>query len=89
MAKSAQDILEELRWETWGKTLISAKSPDSIADPAQAALLTALGHETCSVDDLVDASGLTADSVLAILMALELNGRVAQLPGGLYQQLNN
>ena len=86
LVESAQDILEELRWES---TLIAAKSPDSIADPAQAALLTALGHETCSVDNLVDASGLTADSVLAILMALELNGRVAQLPGGLYQQLNN
>lgn len=85
LVESAQDILEELHWES---TLITAKSSDSTADPAQAALLAALGHEACSVDKLVDASRLTADAVLAILMALELDGRVAQLPGGLYQQLN-
>ena len=85
LVESAQDILEELRWETM---LSPAKSVDSAIKPDEAALLTALGHDACSVDTLIETSGLTADTVLAMLMALEIDGRVAQLPGGLYQQLS-
>ncbi|MBL8489493.1 MAG: hypothetical protein JNM82_01790, partial [Rhodocyclaceae bacterium] len=32
-------------------------------------------------------TGLTADALLAMLLPLELSGRVAQLPGGRYQRL--
>jgi DNA processing protein len=56
--------------------------------PAETALLAAIGDDLCAVDTLVETSGLTADTVLAMLMALELDGRVAQLPGGLYQRLS-
>ncbi len=85
LVESAQDVLEELRWES---TLIHAQSADSNNQAPESALLAVLGHDPCSVDVLTETSGLTADAVLAILMTLELDGRVAQLPGGLYQQIS-
>lgn len=84
LVESAQDILEELRWEA---TLSSPKSALSSGDADEAALLKALGHDPCSLDSLIERSGLTPDVLLAMLLALELAGRVAQLPGGLYQRL--
>ncbi|CAG4883993.1 Rossmann fold nucleotide-binding protein Smf possibly involved in DNA uptake [Georgfuchsia toluolica] len=84
LVESAQDILEELRWET---ELSSSNSIDSTDNPGEPVLLGLLGHDPCTVDVLIERSGLTADNILAMLMALELDGRVAQLPGGLYQRL--
>jgi len=84
LVESAQDIAEELRWEA---VLSPAKSPLMPADPREAALLAALGHAPCGVDALVERTGLTTESLIAILLSLELAGRVAQLPGGLYQSL--
>lgn len=84
LVESAQDILEELQWET---IVSSPKSADPAGTAGETALLQALGHDPCGLDALIERSGLTADNVLAMLMALELDGRVAQLPGGLYQRL--
>lgn len=47
-------------------------------------LLRALGHESASVDTLIDRTGLTAEQVSSILLALEMQGYVSSLPGGLY-----
>lgn len=85
LVESAQDILEELRWET---AFSSAESADSTDSPEETVLLALLGHDPCTVDALIERSGLTADTILAMLMALELDGRAAQLPGGLYQRLS-
>jgi DNA processing protein len=93
LVESAQDILEELRWES---TLSSSISLDSVGIGDESGketallvgLLDTLGHDPCTVDALIERSRLTADTVLAMLMALELDGRVAQLPGGLYQRLS-
>ena len=84
LVESVQDILEELRWET---ELSSSNSVDSADNSGEPALLALLGHDPCTVDALIERSGLTADAILAMLMALELDGCVAQLPGGLYQRL--
>lgn len=85
LVESAQDILEELRWET---VLASPDPIDATGRGVEPELLTHLGHDPCTVDVLIERSGLTADSVLAMLMALELDSRVVQLPGGLYQRLS-
>ena len=81
LVESAEDILEELRWQ-W--------TPPPVADPAGAAgdaLLELLGAEPVGLDALAAASGLTVDRLSAMLLTLELEGRVAQLPGGRYQRL--
>ena len=82
LVESAQDILEELRWPA------PAVRPEAPADAAGTALLAALGHHPCAIDTLVVRSGLTPDALIAMLLQLELEGRVASLPGGLYQRLH-
>jgi DNA processing protein len=45
-----------------------------------------MGHDPAAVDVLTGRTGLTADVVTAALVELELLGRVALLPGGIYQR---
>lgn len=90
LVEMAQDILEELRWgvsaakHSGGET---AQLPLSDQSPTEEQVLTALGHGPCEIDTLTQLTGLTAGSLLAILLPMELAGRVAQLPGGRYQRL--
>jgi DNA processing protein len=56
------------------------------ADPAVTGLLPHLGYDPCNIDTLCARSGLTADAVSAMLLQLELEGKVASMPGGLYQR---
>lgn len=83
LVESAQDILEEL-----GSLPLNAPQADPIPPNAEfSALLTHLGDAPASVDILTERSGLTAETVCAILLHMELDGVVASLPGGLYQRL--
>jgi DNA processing protein len=79
LVESAQDLLQEL-----GVEALVAGS-DTVAAPA-AGLLAHLGYDACDIDTLCGRSGLTADAVSAMLLQLELDGKVAGLPGGLYQR---
>ena len=81
LVESAADILEELRWQ-W-----TPPGPGPTADPAAEGLLLHLGAEPMSMDLLAARTGLTVENLSAMLLALELEGRVAMLPGGLYQRL--
>lgn len=84
LVESAQDILEELKWEKVVNPIQVAPIPEAETDP----VLVALGRDPCDVDTLCTRAGLAADALLARLLALELEGRVATLPGGRYQRLN-
>jgi len=79
LVESAQDLLQEL-----GVDVLAA--PSAAAAPAAAGLLAQLGYDPCDIDTLCARSGLTADVVSAMLLQLELDGKVASLPGGLYQR---
>lgn len=56
-------------------------------DPDYQRLLDALGHDPASLDELVQRSGLAAPALSSMLLMLELEGRVAGLPGNRYQRL--
>lgn len=84
LVEAAQDILEELRWERLANPAALPPVAEAETDP----LLLALGRDPCDLDTLAERSGLSADILLARLLPLELDGRVAQLPGGRYQRLN-
>jgi DNA processing protein len=84
LAESAEDILEELRWEG----VVAPASLPPVAEAETDPLLVALGRDPCGLDVLAERSGLPIDALLARLLPLELEGRVAQLPGGRYQRLN-
>ncbi|CAN7550890.1 DNA-processing protein DprA [Acidovorax sp. LjRoot117] len=53
----------------------------------ETALLQALGFDPISADALVARTGMAAAALQVGLLELELDGRVARLPGGLFQRL--
>jgi DNA processing protein len=61
-----------------------AKASDAASDDASRALIAALGHDAAGIDTLAQRTGLEASAVAALLLTLELDGRVAVAPGGLY-----
>ncbi|HXZ95897.1 MAG TPA: DNA-processing protein DprA [Burkholderiales bacterium] len=83
LAESAQDILEEIGWQKTQDTTTAAG-----AEGGASPLLDYLGFDPCNIDTLCARSQLSPDAVTAILLKLELAGRVAALPGGLYQRLH-
>ncbi|SMB22064.1 DNA protecting protein DprA [Sterolibacterium denitrificans] len=96
LVESAQDVLEELAWQTQAAPVAVSPAavpetgslPEDGADAAATAnLLDCLGYDPCALDVLAERSGLTADALLAMLLRLELDGRIASLPGGRYQRL--
>lgn len=81
LVESAADVLEELAWP--GR-LAAPVLPETEPDP----LLGALDGAPATLDTLMQRTGLTLDALSAKLLALELEGRVATLPGGRYQKLH-
>jgi DNA processing protein len=79
LVESAQDLLQELGIKAFA-------APLAAAAPAVSGLLAHLGYDPFDIDTLCARSGLTADVVSAMLLQLELDGKVAGLPGGLYQR---
>jgi DNA processing protein len=47
-----------------------------------------MGFDPVDLDSLCARAGLPAEQVSAELLRLELAGRIAALPGGLYQRLS-
>ena len=91
LVELAQDVLEELNLLPAGLS----ESPDS-ADAANDAdaeplpespLLAALGFDVVSLDELQARTGLDTPRLQGQLLELELEGRVARLPGGYFQRL--
>lgn len=79
LVETAQDVLGELQ------PAAATPSPAPVTDDA---LLDHMGYDPCNVDILCERSGLTADKVSAILLQLELAGRVTSLPGGRFQRVS-
>jgi DNA processing protein len=84
LVERAEDILEELRWEA-AVTVAPAQAAPVDAEAAQ--LLAAMGYDPCHLDALAARTSLSAERLLALLLPLELDGHVAQLPGGRYQRI--
>ena len=81
LVESAQDLLQELGMGGF-------RAPAANASPAPGGLLAELGYDPCDIDTLCARSGLTPDAVSAMLLQLELEGKIASLPGGLYQRIS-
>ena len=91
LVETAQDILEELRLPasaprqpaTGGAAVASGAGFPPDSDLGR--VLTALGHDPVSPDEIADRSGVSVDQVIAALTILEVSGRVSPAPGGLWQ----
>jgi DNA processing protein len=84
LVESAQDVLGELGGAAPPRTVSTVQQSSAEVEHE---LLKHLGHDPCNVDTLCQRSGLTPDTVSAMLLQLELEGRVASLPGGRYQRI--
>ena len=90
LVEEAADVLAELRISVPKETLTGARShpqePPAL-DKEYEMLLDALGFEPATIDVLVARTRLASESVASMLLILELQGRVAALPGGRYGRL--
>ena len=83
LVESAADILEEL-----GRRLPPANATETPAAMSDE-LLESLVGGPLSPDQLADRLGLTVETLSVRLLAAEMAGQVARVPGGLYQRLYN
>ncbi len=81
LVESAADILDELAWA-------QRLAPPELAAPLSDPLLAALEGAPVTLDTLAQRTGLTLEALSAKLLALELDGRIASLPGGRYQLIH-
>ena len=93
LVESAQEVLEEMKIDTGASSAIDSMAPCADAERAddlfdtEHALLAALGFDPVGLDALQARSSMDTAHLQAQLMALELDGRVARLPGGLFQRM--
>jgi len=62
--------------------------PGRGADHVNPALLAQMGHDPVGIDALRSRCNLTVGQLSAMLLALELEGHISVLPGGLYQRIH-
>lgn len=82
LVESAQDVLEEL-----GAGANTHVESPNVSD-TEPELLQHMGYDPCTIDTIVQRSGLTAEAISAMLLTLELDGKVSRLSGGLYQRIS-
>ncbi len=95
LVESAQDVLEELRMPAAGaapdRSDGAGVPPEGEGGEAgsgpHADLLEALGFDPVSFDALQARTGRDTAGLQVALLELELEGRVARLPGGLFQRM--
>ncbi len=87
LVDDASDIFDELGWGQAASRPSTPQASLTFAEDADPALLTSLGFDAASIDELCNRTHLSAADLIAQLMELEIAGRVAQLPGGKYQRL--
>jgi DNA processing protein len=82
LVDSAQDILEDLR-------MPASPAPPAPQPLADDPLLEAMGYDPVTLESLVARTGWPAQRLSALLLELELDGRVARLPGQLFQRVSH
>lgn len=94
LVESVQDVLEEMKLDAGAAVAIKAAGASADVPAAAspfdtgAALLEVLGFDPVGIDALQARAGIDTANLQAQLMALEIDGRVARLAGGLFQRLS-
>ncbi len=95
LVENTQDIIDELSIESANLVKIEAKltsevngdSVDSEQFSETDTLIQAMGHYPITMDTLIRLTSLTTEKISAMLMMLELEGKVATVSGGQYQRV--
>ena len=90
LVEEAADVTEELGFSLPKERLTA--TPEAVRggrelDKEYEMLLDALGFEPATIDRLVVRTTLPSESIASMLLILELEGRVAALPGGRYGRI--
>jgi DNA processing protein len=85
LVDGAADVLDEL-----GIAQQKHNAPDMGASvqPDAAEVLTALGHDPCDFDTLVERTGMAVERLAAVLTQLEIEARISRTDRGDYQRLD-
>lgn len=83
LVEAATDVTAELQ----GLPGPQPPSPRPHISRSEDKLLQHLGYDPCDIGTIAVRSGLTPEAVSAMLLKLELEGKLGSLPGGFYQRL--
>lgn len=81
------DNIEDIVNELGGNIRINTPVAKTSSAPEPNPLLDCMGYDPVSMEVLVKLSGLTSDNLSAMLLVLELENKIASLPGGRYQRI--
>ena len=87
LVEGPADVLTQLGFRQSHQILTDSPNGGAL-DKEYEMLLDALGFEPAAIDTLVARSGLSGESIASMLLILELEGRVAPYPGGLYGRIS-
>ncbi len=91
LVETTDDIMSEFAWlttqQTPQNTAKGKNSVESLLESAHKNLLEYIDFAPTSVDNIIERSGLTAETVSSILLQLELRGLVQAAPGGHYTRM--
>jgi DNA processing protein len=89
LVETADEVLDALMPQRAAACTVTPPAAAPIAPPpgADDPVLQALGHDPVGFDALSARTGLPTAVLQARLLALELDGEVARLPGGVFQRL--
>jgi DNA processing protein len=82
LVDNIQDIVDEL-----GGSFSIGNAVEHDLETETNPILECIGYEAVSVETLIERTGLTSDSLSAMLLMLELENKIASLPGGRYQRI--
>lgn len=83
LVDNIQDIVDELGIFTTN----SSQNFSSVTPVETNPVLDSMGFDPIGMDVLIERSGLTSENLSAILLVLELENKIASLPGGRYQRI--
>jgi DNA processing protein len=90
LVENPAEVLCELKIPVPNEALVrrgGRRGTDRAMDKGYEMLLDAVGFEPTTVDVLVLRTGLSGESITSMLLALELEGRIASYPGGRFGRI--
>lgn len=87
LVETVDDVLAELGLPASSSRPAETAQAEEQIEDTDSPLLAAMGFDATDADTLTVRLGLTTGEVYAMLLELELEGRVASLPGGRFQRL--
>jgi DNA processing protein len=92
LVEEPAEVLSEIQLvfpRQWVRRSTQVQGRTTPLDKEYEMLLDALGFEPATLDELVERTGASSDSIASMLLLLELEGCVAALPGGRYDRITN